>query len=654
MHLRLFVLLALASFAAAQPPERVLSLSNVDRIALVGDSFSACHYALRDKAYLSILSMLSDYNWESFSRSGYDAVRLTASIRNGDKFFHDALSFRDYGVTRAILITHENDVFHRRRDNGWYAENLHGLIEAVRACGAEPILASEFGSGTGSRDERDLKLLCALAERTGIRFWDLASSTKFVNGTRYLPFWGSGHPATRTTWLFADAFLAQLAALPRPAASLKLYRVRDAFASRDAADLLYDAIEERAARFKEISVGHYALTKEGARYYDALNQKFPNERILSEYLKIQNGEEVAFGERGLLEVVMPAVGPRLSSWRLHLSDPSITVYGRHLFTPPYEVDIKFQGFQCDPVPAVVVGDTYVSSDAAFANQVFTIVGTGDGLVLCSPDPRQYKVVPGTLTKKSGSGPATIAYTQTRSGMHPTWYAQLGRPEGVWKPLAQQDGDYVIPARELSAFMAYDKLPLLLVKKGGFSLKDVRVFWRSDEGKVEAPRQAPQEARGAELLPSICPGNPGELEKWGTEGALTAGKAFDAVYPSGASGLVELSGTNALLQSFTVPPADFARRLQIQVWARVFPAVFDPLGDPTSAPITEDSFDPGTLVVELSDNGFAPAELRSLVGLHWKGVRFQNLVPALSTGGRIRIYSKNKAIQIGRVSVKWVD
>lgn len=655
MPLRRFaILLPLLAAAFAQGPERVIALSNVDRIALVGDSFSACHYALRDKAYISIVSMLSDYNWESFSRSGYDAVRLTASIRNGDKFFHDALSFRDYRAGRAILITHENDVFHRRRDNQWYADNLHGLIEAVRASGAEPILASEFGSGTGGRDERDIKLLTALAERAGIRFWDLASSTKFVNGTRYLPFWGSGHPATRTTWLFADAFLAHLAALPRPVSSLKLYRVRDAFASRDAADLLYDGIDERSARFKEISVGHYALTKEGTRYYDALNQKNPNERIASEYLKLQNGEEVAFGERALLEVVMPAVAQRVTSWRLHLSDPGVQVSGRHLFTPPYEVDIKFQGFQCDPVPAVVAGDTYAASDAAFGGQIFTVVGSGDGLVLCSPDPRQHKAAPGTLTRRSGSGPVTIAYTQTRSGMHPSWYAQLGKPEGVWKPLTQEEGDWVIPSQGLSAFMAYDKLPLLLTRKGGFTLKDVRVVWRGDEGKFDPPRAAPQEPRGAELLASVCPGNPGEFEKWQVEGAPAAAKAVDAVYPAGASGLVELAGSNALLQSFTLAPADMARPLQIRVWARVFPAIFDPLGDPTKAPITEDSFDAGTLAVELSENGGAGAEMTSLVGLHWKAVTFRNVVPALVTGGRIRIFSRDKQVQIGRVSVRLMD
>ena len=240
-------------------------------------------------------------------------------------------------------------------------------------------------------------------------------------------------------------------------------------------------------------------------------------------------------------------------------------------------------------------------------------------------------------------------------MHPTWYAQLGRPEGVWKPLTQEDGDWVIPAQGLAAFMAYDKLPLLLTKKGGFSLKDVRVYWRGDEGKFDAPHSAPQGLRGAELLSSICPGNPGEFEKWQVEGTPAVGKAFDAVYPSGASGLVELSGTNALVQSFALPTnADFARPLQIRVWARVFPAVFDPLGDPSKAPITEDSFDAGTLGVELSENGFAPAQMRSLVGLHWKAVTFRNVVPAQSTGQRLRIFSRDKAIQIGRVSVRLME
>jgi len=657
-----------ASSAAGSTTKRI-TVKDADRITIISDSYTESIYTPKNKAYISNLSMLSDYNFENYAVSGDDFSEMNQRLQEDTPKYHQSLSFKDYGSKYAIVMSYTNDGYHQSWDLEWYVNNLKDIVNTIKAFGAEPIISTEFLNDDLTR----LAALKKVADEYGLMFIDIFSKARIFNAVKYNGFWGGGHPAARTNSLIYDQFLTQLQRLPRPTQSLKIFRKRDEFSVATRDDLLFDTIKGRAKRFKEITIGHRRLADAQLKYLDAIDQiSVSSTTEYSEYLKLQNKEAVSFGDYALIDVIVPSTAKDMESFLLHLSDPSVSVFGRQVYKGPYVKGYtRYQAFRYTGNPTVSVGATYKSNDAALSAYTFTVVAkVASANMLLMDTEQRISSGAGTLTLQTGTGDASIAYDKTYSGFDPAFYDQLGKPEGTWSQITgDASGDFRIAKEDLPKYMNYDKVSLLLYKAGGFSLSDVYVDWAGEARKVttHVKQDILRESRNSELLAQPRLGNSTELAGWTTEGTITAAVPTDGVLPfdkGGPSdrlkGMVEVTTSSTISQNITIPyDYDRWRALQIKVWARVFPDIYDPNStDPM--PITEDSFDLGTLKVQLGEVGLSSNlkfAYEELVGLHWKEVTIQAHLPVSlpeRSSWTIKLFSKDKKIQIAKVSAKVLD
>ena len=134
---------------------------------------------------------------------------------------------------------------------------------------------------------------------------------------RFVPFWNSGHPATRTAWLWSNGMKPYLDTLPRPEKGIKLFRKRPDTLEDD---LIFNNVYERAERFVEIDNGYSCLTADGAKYFDRLNNGLATyEYLQDEYQKLQSQtESVSFGSYALIDCITPYAGRNLTGMIMHL------------------------------------------------------------------------------------------------------------------------------------------------------------------------------------------------------------------------------------------------------------------------------------------------------------------------------------------------
>ena len=630
---------------AAGEVAKKVTLANSDRIGFIGDSYTMSHYTVPDKAYISKLSQLSDYVFENYAVSGQTYPENVKRMRNNTPIYHGSLGWQDYNCKYAVLISYTNDLKYYSFEQ--YIESLKETIEVVRSLGAEPIISTEYHDNFGPIASMGMK---EVAEQYGVMFADILQYCRSFNYD-YPPFWGGSHPGTRSNDLFAANLLKYLDTLPRPEKTLKIFRKRDEFNISDRDDLLYDSIPERAEKWKELSVGHYAL--DNPEYYDALDQNSDNSLVTSEYLKLQNKENVSFGDYALVQATLPATARNIADLNLVLSDPTVTVYARNMFNPPFESTDRYVGFKYEGDPTIVAGDTYTSDDPMLESTVFTVVGQGDGLIICTPNNRDYyNQGSGTLTKASGTGEYNINYSKTDTAFDPTWYENYGKPEGKLVEIVGNEGVYNIPSDEVKNYMKYDKVVFILHKTGGFNLDDVYIEWSGEEGKIYETTKEVKITEGEELLSETKVGTSSELSSWNIEGSITVDQPADGILPYDTDGMVEVTPTDKINQSYTVTgDPERSREVVIKAWARYFPEIYDPnsVEDPI---ITEDTFDYAKLALDIKANDNDIYTTEKLVGLHWQQIEFTTLLPSRQETQNIKLYSKDLPIQIAKVSVKF--
>lgn len=288
-----------------------VTLSNSETIVLVGDSYTASHYTQKDKAYISILSMLTDYRLQNFAVSGNDSLDMTYRIVN-DLSYVDGQKFSDMNATYAFLLSHTNDGQFRSANLSYYKDNIERLIYAVKAAGTMPILCSEF-SGTTV----DNQLLASLASKHQIPFVDNTVVNYEIGGLVRGPF-HQGHPGTRTNGVFWLPLFEHLNKMPMPKQGIKVFRNRAAVQNIE--DLLYDDVYQRAKLFKELSITHYHLSDATKQHFEELDGDDVYNHVCTtdEYLQLQNGNEVAFSHCALIEIILPGTSNTITSATIDL------------------------------------------------------------------------------------------------------------------------------------------------------------------------------------------------------------------------------------------------------------------------------------------------------------------------------------------------
>jgi hypothetical protein len=288
----------------------IVDLTNIDRIVAIGDSYTESCYTIKDKAWLSKVSLLTEYNYDNFAIAGDTYYGQLTKIRNGSYEYakNSNMTWEKLHPTHALLMSKANDTPKYNSPCQPYIYNMAATIETIKGLGAIPIIATEYHV---KDQEFTQTAFDYYAKKYGGYFIDLTEKAYVLRGSAngsnaysdYKQFWSDSHPGTRVNHIFADTVTNYINKnLPRPYSSIKIFRARDNSNINDLDQYLFGNVEERAEKFKEISICHSALNE--SKYYDNCTQK-PYSRIESEYFKLMSELPVEFDKICLIDVILP-------------------------------------------------------------------------------------------------------------------------------------------------------------------------------------------------------------------------------------------------------------------------------------------------------------------------------------------------------------
>ncbi|MCX6216380.1 collagen-like protein [Spirosoma sp.] len=317
---------------------RKVTLQTVPRFLVCGDSYSAGSYQLNGKGHIFSLSMMTDWNVENYSKSGDRLDMILTRIKNNDFTFHPSLGIRAYkGGGYAMIISYRNEfggnIINTTDQLNVYLANLDKVCLAVQGMGYKPLIATEYFIFSGALGYLVQSALSEFCTRRGYLFFDIAQKAQTLRGASdYAPWWLGSHPGVRTNSLFWGPLAKHIEALPRPSSAIKVYRKRSSVAVSSVADLLFGNRIEMNKRFKEILLNQYGLASSVEKYYDDLTTLNSMGAVAStkvyEYTSLLNKENVNFADYALVRIVVNALAANVSSLRLILSDPTVSVWVR--------------------------------------------------------------------------------------------------------------------------------------------------------------------------------------------------------------------------------------------------------------------------------------------------------------------------------------
>lgn len=591
-----------------------VTLSNSESIVLIGDSYTASHYTQKDKAYISILAMLSDYRLQNFAISGNDSLDMTYRIVN-DVPYGDGIKFSEMNATYAFLLSHTNDAQFRTVNLSYYKDNIERLIHATKAAGVMPILCSEF-AGTSV----DNQLLASLSKSHDIPFLDNTIINYEVGGLVRGPF-HQGHPGARTNGVFWLPMFDFLRQMPSPKQGIKIFRNRDSNIV-DIKELLYDDIYQRAKLFKELSVTHYHLVDSKKQHFEELDgdDVYTFSKTDDEYNKLLDGSGVSFENVGLIEVILPGTSNTLHDVKINLGIPSnCNIYLRNV------------------------------NDAASG-------------------------VPG---RAQGATPTL-----------PEYLDKYQKPKGSWDQVyLDSSGSIKLSQAQLTAFLNYDKLQILIQHQNGFTLTKVDAEYFGQGGKAERNVNKRSRTLGIELLNENYCGTAAQLSNWVQGGQPEIIVPIDnynsprnAALNSPVPGVVVVNQVDTIAQTAQLQPDPMTEKhYKLFVWCRYFPKAFldnsvyqlDPeqvidRSQPGNSyelvsPITSNSFDLKRIQLEYfldgADQQNAITVMNDFTGLMWRRVEFDIRLPretlSNSSNYSFRLSGPEGDVQIAKVQLREV-
>jgi hypothetical protein len=661
----------------------IVDLTNVDRIVAIGDSYTESHYTIKDKSWISKVSLLSDYNYDNFAISGDTYRGQLNKIRTGTYAYNSTsgITWEQLHPTHTILISKTNDT--KYMDCQQFIYDMVAALETTKGLGAIPIIATEYHVSDQNYTQTAFDYY---AKKYGGYYVDLTEKIYTLRGPKdYAPFWGGSHPGTRPNHIFSDVITDYINKnLPRPYSAIKIFRARDTSLVSNLDNYLFGNIEERAEKFKEISICHSALRE--PKYYDNCTDKGYSQ-IESEYCKLIANLPVSFNKVCLIDVILPTTVHDISEVQLITNElDGVNCYVKDILAEPYPSPAFCRRFD---IPyeltddQVKVGNTYTSDKSLYSGSLvkYTVVeilrdqqvesdsGFVNGTILiCSGNRTTSAYTDSTLTLTSGQGDATLNCSYEAVGLSSDYPA--GKQDiGHYIPL-----DYFgfVDGQILKRAMDYDKITFLLVSDGEFNLSKLQVEFK---GNITKTRSVPQ--YNNTLSTNYCQDQVSMLAhtKFDNDNitywkkatntsqacGLIPGIPADSCLPKGISKMVTLTpetGTivQPLTNYITARPTQNAVH-KVRVWARYFPDIFNSETQqwPEEASITEDSFDWAKLNIQLYQNSNCvqsnTVKLTKLVGLHWTEVEVDIVLPpTIANTWYIGLAVEDKPIQIAYCEV----
>lgn len=292
---------------------RTLSIGNDDSIMHFGDSLSAGTYNLLHKAYICQLSQLSPFRHVNYSDSGKMLINFHNFLLSDTLLFNATV--KQHNPRYAIIATLVNDYVYGNADIKYTQENLRRLIDNLLALGTTPIIFVEFVATNEQHQAYK-----AVADEYRIPFISSMELNKKIGGYAWTAeLFHQPHVGMRTSGLFTQPMLdwidQQLALR-----TLKIFKKRSTFTASTDADLLYKDVIDKSKKWQEIGIAHSYLRN--PQYYDEIGEtaaaNLAGFTSFDDYVKIQNGQSVAFTDYALIEIGLDAFARDVDEIKINL------------------------------------------------------------------------------------------------------------------------------------------------------------------------------------------------------------------------------------------------------------------------------------------------------------------------------------------------
>lgn len=656
-----------------------LSPATSSYIVIDGNSYTkGAGTSVKRKAYIQKLNDYTD--WLFFNAAdGGNTVGADISFLRANTLIFGTLGHKDMRPEFTILLEQTNSA--NAEDFDAYYSQVRAWTQHVRARGSAPIFATEWFEPVGASPsnlpfgytsrESSVSHLSLMAHEFGAGFIDLRSTGRIFNAAaQKVGLWSGNHPGTRMNELIRgpiEDFI--LDELPPPTQVMKIYTLRAGVSVSSTDDLVVNTKEEVITKFRPLRVGQESL--DDGENVDSIGGSTTVDS--SEISSLIKGTPVAFGSYVLVE----CVGRALEDARemtLDVGDSSFSVYALDVFATPYEDLNRYQGFTISggADPGVVAGDTYTSGDVNVPG-TYTIKEFADGKVIMTTATLGLRSGAGTLTRTSGTGPATIAYTRTDNAHAASWYAAQNDPKGHWVQLLGSGGRFRLNHDNLNGKLNGGRIFYLVWKSGGGNLPMPVLSYvpRTVDRPIWQPRKyvtPPRNSLSVSMTATFTGSNgAAPSAPWSaTTGSPTltdlSGGTEDGGLPLSCSKVLAMPAGSRVYQEFTYTTiSDVSRVFEIEIWARRSPPLYTPSSG--TPPITEDSVDHQmweVSIVPIASSGTSPSgyqRLRTFVraDLHWRRKRIQVHLPAGTSARGIEVGPVAGSYgQLAKVEIRSID
>ena len=629
-----------------------ITIANSGKIGFFSNSFLN-GYTMRTHHALDNLGMWSDYIMYNYGKSGDDALETLARI-NANQTFFGAVPVQDWGLSYGVIAMQDNDGALFAADRETYRENFKKIAEAIRAMGATPILGTEHDWAENYYG------LMALAQEEGYLFMDWGRTANAMG--RFTPFWQSGHPATRTHWLWTYGMKPFLDALPRPDKGIKLFRKRpDISAELDA--LMFNNVYERAERFVEIDNGYACLTKATAKYFDRLNNGLTEHEYLSdEYQKIQSGTaSVSFGTHALIDVISPYAAGKLKGLTMHLNAEGVEhAYIKRTLSLSHPLpERRFIAF------GVTAGADQLTPGTSFkiTGGVFndSILGTYTvdqmvGNMAVTTTSSSNKTTSGTDAPVCSLGGVTLAGSYDYPSAE--YMLRFAKPLGEWDEISLEENGVTDLSSHLKTCMDFDKISILLTGTE-ITISAISFDVEGTVRKQANGKKMPVRKEGESLLTDTLLDNGTAWEN--IESVLKYVPVISAVdnttvepLPNGISTVRILDEGESITQAYDrtklAKDAYHPDHIQIRVLARYFPEYINTDEKWANSEVFEGSYDCAQMSVIIDGRTKCA---RTPVGAFWNEFIFDVLYQNCARINTITVQCDKKSLQIAKVEMELV-
>ena len=605
--------------------EKELSLNTIPSFLLVGASFGQCFGSVKDKAYISYLSNMLDWNVDNYSQSGSDDIEHFNRIMNDQEISNMLPKYCNGGIALVVLGGNEGAYYSSLVDAKYFKQNCIRLYSALKSNGYRVIIGSYYGDASNNW----ASIQRQIAQDYGYEYLNMNAYGRRFFTPKYDAWWYNGHYGTRTNAQQWYNYLKLLSDLERPQSAIKIYRNRINYTTDE--ELLFDNNIEKMKCWRELSLHHMALPEDKANYVDRIdlfrNSGYSLIGIQSEYQNFREGQPLTFDDTGLIQLTFPSTSAQLSNVKILLESTSdLQVFVRKYVDTSLTINLNSDAifYMDDDNLTFTAGETF--TDENNSGITFTVIRyDADVKMLYATPSNQNFDHPGNITGNITYNGTNYSYNKINSAPGSTYFDKALDKCGKWEQVLRNSQGYV-SLSNLKAYMDYDRIDLLIrtSDRSAFTLTNLKANYKNGLPKdlikttgYKALGEVPYTTKQELLANTTFEDAHNTWNLPPTQGTIWNGKVLDGPQPtvshipnwylnSGVTKILRLAQGETISQAWTSNNANgYATKYKLKITARYYPEEANDVDNLPSDVRTSSTFDFARLgiKVKISQNAY---------------------------------------------------